>query len=51
MGNETNELYEKYIEQDLVSINSQLPLYKNISKVVVRETEFPKTATKKIKRG
>jgi len=51
LGNETNELYEKYIEQDLVSINSQLPLYKNISKVVVRETEFPKTATKKIKRG
>ena len=51
LGNDNKKLYEKNIEQDLLSINSQLPIYKNISKVIVREIEFPKTATKKIKRG
>ena len=38
------------IEQDLKKINNQLPKYKNISKVNIRETEFPKTSTNKIRR-
>ena len=49
-GKENTELYRLQIEQDLKRINRQLPIYKNISQVFVRENEFPKTSTKKIKR-
>ena len=38
------------LEQDLDTLNQTLPPYKHIGKTVVRETEFPKTTTKKIKR-
>lgn len=44
-------VYENQIKQDLKTINSKLLGYKNIKKVKIRETEFPKTPTNKIKRG
>lgn len=39
------------IDADIRGINQGLPLMKNIGKVVIRDTEFPKTTTKKIKRN
>jgi long-chain acyl-CoA synthetase len=38
------------LDSDIVAINRTLPPYKNIGKTVIRDTEFPKTTTKKIKR-
>jgi long-chain acyl-CoA synthetase len=40
--------FDKQIQKDLEKINSKLPTYKNISKVHIRDTEFSKTASKKI---
>lgn len=39
------------IDADIRGINQGLPLVKNIGKVIIRDTEFPKTTTKKIKRN
>ncbi len=39
------------IDADIQKINEQMPLNYNIGKVIVRDTEFPKTTTKKIKRN
>lgn len=39
------------IHSDIQSLNQRLPYVKNIGKVVIRDTEFPKTTTKKIKRN
>ena len=39
------------IHSDIQSLNQQLPYVKNIGRVVIRDTEFPKTTTKKIKRN
>lgn len=36
---------------DIQAINQNLPLVRNIGKVLIRDTEFPKTTTKKIKRN
>ena len=44
------EAYENNITNDLMEINKKLPSYKNISKIIRRKTEFPKTSTKKIRR-
>lgn len=38
------------LDKDIVKLNKTLPAYKNIGKTVIRDTEFPKTTTKKIKR-
>ena len=38
------------IHSDIQSINQRMPYVKNIGRVVIRDTEFPKTTTKKIKR-
>lgn len=38
------------IHEDIRALNRQLPQVKTIGKVVIRDTEFPKTSTKKIKR-
>jgi len=38
------------LEQDIDALNQTLAIYKNIGKTVIRDTEFPKTTTKKIKR-
>ena len=39
------------INDDVKVVNQRLPQIRNIGKVVVRDTEFPKTTTKKIKRN
>jgi len=39
------------LEEELLALNRRLPVYQRIVKTVLRETEFPKTTTKKIKRG
>ena len=39
------------INDDIHAVNQRLPQIRNIGKVVVRDTEFPKTTTKKIKRN
>lgn len=39
------------IEGDIQAVNQRLPQVRNIGKVVIRDTEFPKTTTKKIKRN
>lgn len=39
------------IKEDIVAINKSLPNYKKIAKTVIREQEFEKTTTKKIKRN
>jgi long-chain acyl-CoA synthetase len=38
------------LTEDILIFNQAQASYKNISKTVIRETEFPKTTTKKIKR-
>ena len=38
------------IHEDIRALNRQLPQVKAIGKIVIRDTEFPKTSTKKIKR-
>jgi len=38
------------LEEDLLVLNRSLPVYQRIAKTVLRDSEFPKTTTKKIKR-
>lgn len=45
------ENIEEYMQGIIDSYNKTEPLYKNIAKIKIRDTEFPKTTTKKIKRG
>lgn len=42
---------EKALHDEIARLNRTLPPYKQIAKIVTRDTEFEKTATKKIKRG
>ena len=42
---------EEKINEDIKKVNQSLPGYKKVSRVVVRDTEFEKTTTKKIKRA
>lgn len=39
------------IHSDIQALNQKLPYVKNIGRVVIRDAEFPKTTTKKIKRN
>ncbi len=39
------------IHNDIEKLNRTLPITQNIGKIIIRETEFPKTTTKKIKRN
>lgn len=39
------------INSDIQIVNQRLPQIRNIGQVVIRDTEFPKTTTKKIKRN
>ncbi len=41
---------QKYIEDQVNDVNRSLPVYMQIGSVKLRDTEFPKTSTKKIKR-
>ena len=38
------------LDTDIIELNKILPPYMNINKTVIRDTEFPKTSSKKIKR-
>jgi long-chain acyl-CoA synthetase len=49
-SNISNEIIEDIINKEIKSINNKLPIYKKIRKFKIRETEFEKTTTKKIKR-
>jgi len=41
---------EKQLKSDIAKVCAPLPVYKRISEIKIRETEFEKTSTKKIKR-
>jgi len=41
---------EKLISQEVAALNSTLPAYKKIKEYTIRDEEFPKTSTRKIKR-
>ncbi len=41
---------EKIIRDEIRKVNEDLPIYKRITKFEIREEEFPKTTTQKIKR-
>jgi len=48
----TNDVnYREKFEMDIVEFNRKQPPQKNIGKTIVREVEFPKTTTMKIKRN
>ncbi len=47
---EADETKKKEVEAKVFENNKNLPTYKQIGKVIFRDTEFPKTTTKKIKR-
>lgn len=46
----TKELVLNIIDQEIKEVNKQLPVYKQIRKFYIREKEFEKTTTQKIKR-
>lgn len=46
----TKDFIERKVREEVNKINSSLPIYKQIKKVVLREKEFQKTTTQKIKR-
>ena len=45
-----DELMKKKIDEEIVAANKQLPNYKQIRKYYIRDNEFEKTTTQKIKR-
>lgn len=47
---EIDDPYER-VKADIAAVCEELPSYKKISKVIVRETEFEKTTSRKIKRN
>ena len=47
---EADENKKKEIEKKIFEFNKSLPTYKQVGQVAFRNTEFPKTTTKKIKR-
>lgn len=46
-----NDNIKSVIENSILEINRELPQYKHIAQVKFRDSEFPKTSTKKIKRN
>ena len=46
-----DETEKESVKGQILSLNRELPQYKQIAKVKFRDTEFPKTSTKKIKRN
>lgn len=47
---DSDSVTREKIEKQVFEYNKNLPSYKQIGKVIFRDTEFPKTTTKKIKR-
>lgn len=51
LGNDfTKEQIEEQIKKLITQINKELPTFKHINNIEIRDTEFEKTTTKKIKR-
>ncbi len=48
--NEETENAKELIHSDIKDLNKNLPITRNIGEIIIREIEFPKTTTKKIKR-
>ena len=46
----SREQMQEEIEQSITALNKQLPTFKQIRRVELRDTEFEKTTSKKIKR-
>lgn len=46
----TGDLINKIVQEEIDKANKQLPSYKQIKKIYIREKEFEKTTTQKIKR-
>lgn len=42
---------EESLRKDITEVTKELPMYKRVSKVILRETPFEKTTSNKIKRG
>ena len=49
-GAETEEEFRKLVKEAVDKANDQMPLYKRVKRFDLRDTEFEKTTTKKIKR-
>ena len=47
---ENSDVFSEKLNEDILHLNKSLALYKNIGRIIIRDTEFPKTTTKKIKR-
>lgn len=45
------ENIEEMMKEEIIRLNHKLPIYKNISRIYIRNKEFPKTSTQKIKRS
>ena len=45
-----NENIEEILKKDISQVTKELPVYKHITTVEIREKEFEKTTTNKIKR-
>ena len=48
--NEEKENAKELIHSDIKALNQKLPAVRNIGEIIIRDNEFPKTTTKKIKR-
>lgn len=48
--NKETENAKELIHSDIKDLNKNLPITRNIGEIIIREIEFPKTTTKKIKR-
>ncbi|SMC50959.1 AMP-dependent synthetase/ligase [Sporomusa malonica] len=46
----TEDAFKQKLTADIEAINRKLPIYKQVSDFILRDTEFEKTTTKKIKR-
>ena len=42
---------QEILRKDITEVTKELPMYKRVSKVILRETPFEKTTSNKIKRG
>ncbi|MFV0518053.1 MAG: AMP-dependent synthetase/ligase [Aminipila sp.] len=50
IGESTEEELRAFVKDEIDKINEQMPLYKRVKRFSIRETEFEKTTTRKIKR-